>query len=197
MFAMIHYRILATWALMGWRHVLVTVMAGMDSADVPDGGCNQDREVISRGLFTNLLWRFRDHLVWFSITFPFLKPKPHWSQGKGALCGSCWVDSTSAWASSETATSILFLKLAPSPGDPLHSRRACPLLPGDRHRRWSSSGLHGEGEGVADGEGDLEDLALSLQWLAEGQALDGQGAVIFSHCCHFCLFLNQKKKCSS
>ena len=52
-------------------------------------------------------------------------------------------------------------------------------------------GLQGEGEVGADGDGDLERLAMTCQCLAKVQALSGQGGVSHAHSSHFlCLLLN-------
>ena len=51
-------------------------------------------------------------------------------------------------------------------------------------------GVQGEGEGGANGEGEVERHALAGQRLAEGQALGSQRGVTFAH---FGLFLNNEK----
>ena len=83
-------------------------------------------------------------------------------------------------------------KLLSASGIPFLGGRACPLPSslGNGQGHCSSSGVQGEREGVANGKGKLEGLALVVQCLAEGQALVGQGGVIFTHSCHFCLLLN-------
>ena len=73
-------------------------------------------------------------------------------------------------------------------GIPLEGGRACPLL--SHHRCFSSSGIQGEGEVIANREGELDILALVDERLAEVHALLGQGGAIITHCSHFCLLLN-------
>ena len=78
-------------------------------------------------------------------------------------------------------------KFLPAPGIPFYGGGTCPLLLG---RRYSSfTGVQGEREGVANGEGELEGLALAVQRLAEGHALGSQGGVTFTHKSHFCFLL--------
>ena len=67
---------------------------------------------------------------------------------------------------------------------------AAPLLDPCRQSLLSLPGVQGEGEGGADGDGELKHLALACQCLAEVQALGRQRGVSLTHCSHFCLLLN-------
>ena len=53
-----------------------------------------------------------------------------------------------------------------------------------------SPGVQGEGEPRADGQGEVEGLALLCQCLAKVHALGGQGTVSFTRGGHFILLLN-------
>ena len=79
---------------------------------------------------------------------------------------------------------MLFLsfELFSSPGiSP--KRRGTGLLLGP----WGPApgGVQGEGEGGTNRKGEVEDLALAGQCLAEIHALGDQGGVNFNHCSHF------------
>ena len=68
--------------------------------------------------------------------------------------------------------------------------------PGISPKRWGTGlllgpwslapgGVQGEGEGRTNRKGEVEDLALAGQCLAEIHALGDQGGVSFNHCSHF------------
>ena len=77
---------------------------------------------------------------------------------------------------------LLGIELLSSPGiSP--KRRGTGLFLGQRS--LAPGGVQGEGEGRTNRKGEVKDLALAGQCLAEVHALGGQGGIYFIHCSHF------------
>ena len=79
---------------------------------------------------------------------------------------------------------LLVQKFSPAPGVPPERWGACPLLD-QRTFHLLAPGVHGEGKGGADGNGDVEGLTLAGQRLAKVQALGEHGGVNNVHTSHF------------
>ena len=80
---------------------------------------------------------------------------------------------------------MLFLgkKFLSPPGISPEGGGTCLLL--DHWASCLSPGVQGEGEPRADGQGEVEGLALLCPCLAKVHALGGQGGVNITHCIHF------------
>ena len=84
-----------------------------------------------------------------------------------------------------TATILLLVQIFLSPHGISPKSRRTWLLGSKALLSCLTPGVQGEGEVGTNREGEVEDLTLVCQCLAEVHALGGKGGVIFTHRTHF------------
>ena len=115
-----------------------------------------------------------------------------WSHWKASHC--FWLDSKPFNTEDSDWGELLGKKLFSAFCISFQGRWAFPFLDPCGQACLALLGVQREGEGGADGDGELEVLALAGQCLAEVQALGGQRGVRLTHSSHFCLLLNYQKR---